>query len=67
MKEHKRAPIVRRASAELGAALMDWSRQYDLSSVEYLQCLNAQSASCLKFMLRRERHPDDPDTPADQE
>ena len=45
-----------------------WYDKYpDLTYVEYLQVLTELQQSALKYMLRAERHPDDPDKPADLE
>jgi hypothetical protein len=61
MKLHERVMIVQRAGVELSNAAMKIREQHELSYVEYLSILNQEAARVLKFALREERHPDDPD------
>ena len=64
----RRSPEAKRADLErtrLLSAIGELCEAADLTDVEVLQVLNTYQASVLKFMLRAERHPDDPDRPAD--
>ena len=67
VSEHPRTQPVAEASAEIGVTLNRLQREHGLTSVEMLQAVSTWQASCLKYMLRRERHPEDPGTPADLE
>ena len=67
MKLHPRMMVVQKAKAEIGLKLFDMQKQLGLTDIEFLQVLTDEMQSTLKYMLRSERHPDAPDTPADQE
>jgi hypothetical protein len=66
MKIHPKMMIVQKAKAEIGIYLCDYQEKHNLTDIEMLQIINSVSDSTLKFMLRRERHPNNPDKPADQ-
>ena len=66
-REHDRAQQVAEASAEIGVELNRLQRENGLTTTEMLQATGSWQMSCLKYMLRRERHPDDPGEPADLE
>ena len=66
MRLHERTLLVREAGNEMRSVLDDIIKKHDLSSIEFLQILNEVAATELKYMLREERHPEDPDKPADQ-
>ena len=64
---HPRTGEVSRAARTLAdyvAALQD---EYQLSYVETAKILAELAADKLKYALRAERHPDDPDRKADEE
>jgi hypothetical protein len=67
MRMSKRAQRVGIAQAEIGVALNSLQREHDLTTTEMLQAVVSWEGTALKFMLRRERHPDQPDLPADAE
>jgi hypothetical protein len=52
------------ASADVGWQLSKLQREYGLTNIEMLQAVTGWTQTCLKYMLRAERHPDDPDEPA---
>lgn len=64
MKMHPRALIVDRAGVELTEMAMKLRQQHELTYIEYLGILNQEAGRVLKYALREERHPDDPDKPA---
>lgn len=66
MKLHPRTLPVQGAEAEIRLALIRLQQERDLTDVEMLQAVGVWQASVLKYMLRAERHPEDPDRPADQ-
>lgn len=63
----ERAQRVGIAQSQLVVDILDFAREHDLTNIELLQALNGVEASILKYMLRSERHPEDPDQPADCE
>jgi hypothetical protein len=67
MTQHPRAPIVNRAGLELSEFALKLRERDELTAIEYLCILNAEAARVLKYALRSERHPEDPDKPADVE
>lgn len=66
MRLHARTQLVNRARIDVDQALDDVQRQHNLTYVEMLQLVNQWQQECLRFMLRLERHPGDPDKHADQ-
>ncbi len=66
-REHDRTQQVAEASAEIGVELNRLQREHGLTTTEMLQAVGSWQMSCLKYMLRAERHPDDPGEPADWE
>jgi hypothetical protein len=67
MRVHPRAFVVDRASVELSSFAMKLRQDNDLTYIEYLGILNAEAGRVLKYALREERHPGDPDQSADIE
>ncbi len=67
MKLHPRTPIVTKARLQLDNALWDMISHHQLTFVETLQILHELTAAQLKFMLRAERHPEDPNKKGDEE
>jgi len=64
-REHDRAQSVAEASAEIGVTLNRLQREHGLTTAEMLQAVGSWQMTCLKCMLRAERHPDNPGEPAD--
>jgi hypothetical protein len=67
MRLHTRTRIVSDAEVELTAFISQLGRKYHLTSIELLQILATRSQNELKYMLRSERHPNDPSKKADEE
>ena len=67
LKLHKRTMLVQRARADLGMYLCTFQKEHDLTDVELAQILTRQLESVLKYVLRAERHPGDPERKADEE
>jgi hypothetical protein len=57
---------VHAAEAELSMTLAAFQCEHDLTDVEMAKALAGQLDGVLKYVLRRERHPDDPDRKADE-
>lgn len=66
MKVHPRMFAVQKAQADMDLLLLDFRSKHDLTDIEFLQCLNYIGQSTLKYMLRTERHPNNPDKRADE-
>ena len=64
---HPDANLVAVAQAEVGVWLNKFQREHGLTNIEMLQAVTSWQGSALKYMLRTERHPDDPDKGADEE
>jgi hypothetical protein len=64
--QHKRTQPVALASSAISLALWEMQDQHGLTDVEMLQALASHQQSMLKYMLRAERHPEDPDKRADE-
>lgn len=56
LKHVPRPYWVNSASAELFTTLLTLGVEHSLTDIEMLQALNEWEASCLKYMLRYERH-----------
>ena len=69
IKLHPRYFIVRKASLDYGEVLSGFMKAHeDLTYVELVQILVEHIQNyCLKYMLRMERHPDDPEKKGDEE
>jgi hypothetical protein len=59
--------LVQGADADLGLMLVKFQREHDLTSAEMATILAGQLHSALRYVLRAERHPDDPSRRADEE
>ncbi len=59
--------LVQKAEAELGKHFFDYCHENKLTSTEAMMILAGMLHMALKWKLRRERHPNDPDAPADIE
>ena len=66
MRIHPRTRIVERAELQLGDAVRAAVREHDLTTVELMQILASTQLRWLKYALRAERHPDDPDKGGDE-
>jgi hypothetical protein len=67
-KLHPREAIVTKARLELTRAVLDWREAHsDLTVGEVFSIIGGvlgdQITSLAKYMIRAERHPDDPDKP----
>ena len=67
LRLHARTMQVQAAEADLGMTLARFQREHELTDVEMARALTGQLDRVLKYVLRRERHPDDPDAKADEE
>lgn len=67
MKLHERTLLVQRSRNEMQALVIRIQERDDLTDLEALGILNEISAQILKYALRAERHPGDPEQPADIE
>lgn len=67
MKLHKRFAIVQKAHIEFREAVSKIEEKHQLTFVEIVGMLADEIESHAKFALRAERHPDDPDSPAQLE
>jgi hypothetical protein len=67
MKLHRRTRAVAQASSDIGMALIALQQEHGLTDIEMMQAVATWQDCKLKFMLRAERHPEDPDKPAEQE
>ena len=67
LKLHARTMPVQKADVELHNFLVDWQSRHDLTFTEVAVLLAERQANVLKYALRAERHPDDPDRKADEE
>jgi hypothetical protein len=67
MKLHPREQIVNTARTDLTEKLLQWHKAHDLTDGELFSVigdvLGGQIANLAKYMIRAERHPDDPDKP----
>ena len=61
-KLHKREMKVEQAKSQMSIQVLEMKEKNDLTDIEYLQWLTSMQQSCLKYMLRYERH-GDYDTP----
>lgn len=66
MKLHERTMPVARARAEICLALIRLQEEHDLTDIEMLQAIGEAQALILKYMLRAERHPNDPEAKGDE-
>lgn len=66
LRLHDRTRHVQRAEYDIRGKLLDLQEEHDLTDIEMLQVLNSAEGVVLKYMLRRERHPDDPEKKADE-
>jgi hypothetical protein len=63
---HPRTRIVQRAELEIGEAVEGVVMKHKLTHTELQQILATVQLHWLKYALREERHPDDPDKGGDE-
>jgi hypothetical protein len=63
---HERTQTVQRAGIEMAIACSEIWQKHDLTTAEYVHCLAQLPAQTTKYLLREERHPDDPEKRADE-
>lgn len=67
MTLHKRTLPCQKAANDLRGVLVDWLRKHpDLTWAEAVHCLAGMIASWTTYLIRDERHPNDPDKRADE-
>jgi len=66
LRLHPRTMPVQRAGAELGMFLARWAESNNLTAIEVCVLLTEQLQGWLKYPLRAERHPGNPDQKADE-
>ena len=64
---HPRYESVIGAQADIAVKLNDLQREHSLTNVEMLQAVTSWQGTVFKYMLRAERHPEDPHKSADEE
>jgi len=64
---HPRTRLVTGAEIELSQFTCDWLQKHELTYLEALRCFVAvMQQSLLKYAIRQERHPDDPEKKGDE-
>jgi hypothetical protein len=66
MRLHPRTRLVQLAELEINEAISAVWKRHDLTSLEVCQILTSRLALTQKYMLRSERHPDNPDKGGDE-
>ncbi len=66
MRLHERTLPVQAAESDFRLYLVRFQRENDLTHAEMLGMLLAAAQDRTKWLLRAERHPDDPDKKADE-
>jgi hypothetical protein len=61
---HQRERNVQVAEQELRELVISWYQKLSLTSTEVLSVLVNECGSGLRYLMRKERHPDDPSKPA---
>lgn len=68
MKLHERTMLNQKHQCDFMTAMIDFLKDRDITYVELLIVMNQYMlSSALKYMLRMERHPDDPEKRGDEE
>jgi hypothetical protein len=65
MNQHERTAKVHKARMDIESAFLEIRRKHGLTSTEFHSILVESMATDLKFLLREERHPEDPSRPAE--
>jgi hypothetical protein len=66
MKLHARTHMVNQAHSEAGLALLEIWKKYDLTWGEIVAFHAAEQQSAARYIIRTERHPDDPEKRGDE-
>ncbi len=66
MKLHPRTRKVIDAEVELRKHLLDWQHRHGLTAIEVSQILTSELQNELRYLLRAERHPNEPNKKADE-
>ena len=61
MKLHERVMLCHAARVEIGEALGKAIERLELTHLELIGILNEEMAAWIKYGIRSERHPDDPE------
>lgn len=66
VRMHPRTHIVEKAELEIGDAIHRAIKAHKLTHIELMQILASAQLRWLKYALRHERHPDDPEKGGDE-
>ena len=66
LRLHERTRLVEKAEYELDAAVAKIVTEHDLTYGEILSILSVLLSRYARFLVRTERHPDDPDKKGDE-
>lgn len=64
MKIHRREELVNKAEVEFNEFVINWYTKHKLTYVEIYQIFVNRIQQFLRYNLRQERHPEDPNKPA---
>ncbi len=67
LRLHPRTMLVQKADVELHGFLAEWQNRHGLTFGEVAVILADRQQNVLKYVLRAERHPEDPTRKADEE
>lgn len=67
MKLHPRYYVVEQAEQEFSRAMAEIETKHNLTYGEVVKLLGNYLANCAKYMIREERHPNDPGKRGDEE
>ncbi len=67
LRLHPRTMPVQKAEAKFMNVAFEFQNEHDVTDIEMLRILILCQQSITKYMLRAERHPDNPDQKADEE
>ena len=66
MKLHPRLERVQKAKLKLNEAVWNVIKDYDLTYMEIIGILSDETRTVIKYGIRHERHPRDPDKKGDE-
>lgn len=66
MRIHARTMTVSKAMTEMSIACAEIAVKHDLTTAEWVHCLAQMTPQTTKYLLREERHPDEPGKKADE-
>ena len=66
LRLHPRTRPVRKAAVVFIDWLIGFQEEHNLTDIEMMQIITEGQQMVLKYALRAERHPDDPDAKADE-